>query len=179
MKMINLLPKKEKEILIQEQEKRLIIILGIVILAALLCLILVLFSIKIYLKGKIEIQKIILEHFEKELKSSKLKEIKEELKLINQTFLKLNSFYQKKVDFTKILEKISKTLPKETFLTNLSLDLSAEREVICNLSGFAKNREVLLEFKKNLEANFQKVYFSPASWLKPTNFNVNFLAIFE
>lgn len=46
------------------------------------------------------------------------------------------------------------------------------------LSGWAKSRQELFNFKKALEdeKNFKEVYFSPDSWVKPTdiNFSLNF-----
>ena len=103
----------------------------------------------------------------------------------NQTFSKLKSFYQNQTYLTEILEKISETLPEQVYLTNLSFifqlegEKNQEKQVIkVNLFGFSKTRDILLEFKKNLEVRetFKEIYFPPSNWIKATdiNFNITF-----
>jgi len=173
--MINLLPSNEKEELRQEEIFKLVLILGIVILAILTSLTLVLFSIKISLLTELETQKFYLEEKEKELKSPRLAGLEEKIKALNLTLAKLSSFYQGKTYLTEILEEISQTLPEKTYLT--SLNFNAEFSQF-SLSGFSPDRATLLQFKENLEREkkFTNIYFSPASWLEPKdiNFSVNF-----
>jgi len=177
--MLNLLPQKEKEELIQEESFKLILILGILILIFLICLSLILFSIGISIGGQLAIEKALLS--QKETEISHLRDLEKEIKNLNLTFSKLNSFYQKNPNFVKILEITSKTLPPGTYLTSFNFNLPAKDkkylgEVILN--GYSPTREILLEFKKNLEQEelFQEVYFPPANWVEPTdiNFTVNF-----
>jgi len=61
--MINLLSPKEKLVLIEEENQKLILILGTILFLALLCFALILLSIKIHISGELETQKIFLEHF--------------------------------------------------------------------------------------------------------------------
>lgn len=63
--MINLLPPEEKTILIQEERFKLILILGIVFLSALLSLILILFSVRIYISSQTDSENTIFEQEEK------------------------------------------------------------------------------------------------------------------
>jgi len=177
--MLNLLPQKEKEELIQEESFKLILILGILILIFLICLSLILFSIGISIGGQLAIEKALLS--QKETEISHLRDLEKEIKNLNLTFSKLDSFYQKNPNFVKILEITSKTLPPGTYLTSFNFNLPAKDkkylgEVILN--GYSPTREILLEFKKNLEQEelFQEVYFPPANWVEPTdiNFTVNF-----
>jgi Tfp pilus assembly protein PilN len=180
--MINLLPTLNKEELKQEEQWKLVMILGILVLAVLICFSLILFSIEIFISGEVETQKILLNQKEKELENPKIQTLKENLITLNQTFSQLDSFYQNQFSLTEILEKISQTLPAGTYLTNLSIVHQPEKEgkgkMNCSLSGFASSREILLEFKENLEKEerFQEIYFPPANWVKPTdiNFTVNF-----
>ena len=177
--MLNLLPQKEKEELIQEESFKLVLVLGILILIFLICLSLILFSIGISIGGQLAIEKALLS--QKETEISHLRDLEKEIKNLNLTFSKLNSFYQKNPNFVKILEITSKTLPPGTYLTSFNFNLPAKDkkylgEVILN--GYSPTREILLEFKKNLEQEelFQEVYFPPANWVEPTdiNFTVNF-----
>ena len=63
--MINLLPPEEKEKLSSKRGEKLIAILVITVLVFLICLILILSSIKIYITAEANSQKIILEQAEK------------------------------------------------------------------------------------------------------------------
>jgi len=177
--MINLLPQREREILTQEENWKLILILGIIFLTFLISLALILFSIQVYISGQIEAQKILFS--QKEVESSKVQDFQEKIKLTNLSFSKLNSFYQGVFNGSEILEKTSGALPPGTYLTNFTLStITGEEEYPAqiSLSGFSPNRETLLEFKKNLESQelFKEVYFPPSNWVEPINidFSVNF-----
>ncbi len=171
--MINLLPFQEKEILRQEEKHNLVLILGILFLIFLISSILILFSIKIFISGEIEIQRILLSAEEKRFKESQIQNLEEKINASNQTLSKLNLFYQNQLNLTETLEKISGTLPPGTYLTTLNLNLAQ-----ISLSGFSPTREILLEFKENLdkEGTFGEIYFPPSNWVKPIDidFSVNF-----
>lgn len=171
--MINLLPPEEKENLLREENWNLILILEILVLIFLICLALILFSVKISISGQLEVQKILLLQEEKKFEESQIQSLEEKITTSNQSLSKLNSFYQSQTNLTEILEKISETLPPETYLTDLNLSLAQ-----ISLSGFSPTREILLEFKKNLEEEqtFGEIYFPPSNWIKPTDidFLVNF-----
>lgn len=169
--MINLLPPKERENLIQEENWKLILILGFLFLSLLICLILILLSIQIYTSGKIQSQKAIIEIWEKEFKDPEAQNFREKITLINQNLSKLNSFYQSQINLIEILEKISGISLEGMYLTTLSYQKETFQ---ISLSGYAPNREVLVGFKKNLEKEFPDPYFSPQSWFKPSDFQVNF-----
>ena len=176
--MINLLPPEEKNILIQEERFKLILILGIVFLSALLSLILILFSIRIYISSQTDSEKIIFEQEEKKVKIAEFQELQEKITLANKNLSNLNSFYQNQVYFTEILERISGTLPPAAYLNNLSLKPLGGGILNCTLSGFTSTREILLDFKKNLETEktIKEIYFPPANWVesKDIDFNITF-----
>ncbi len=179
--MINLLPPKEKEFLEQEKIWRIILILGTLILISFLCFVLVLFSIKTYVRGEIELQKVLLAQEKLRLKALEIQRFQEEIASANQNLLKLESFYQTQFNLIDLLEKVSNTLPSGVSLTYLSIEpYSRERDYNFQvlLSGYAINREDLFEFKKNLEAekDFKEIYLPPSSWIKPTdiNFSIRF-----
>ena len=180
--MINLLPPEEKEKFLLEKKKRIIIILWALVLFFLVCLILILFSIKIYLRSQVESQRAFLIEAEKEFEQSEIQDLRKKISSVNLTLTKLNSFYQQKIYFSQILEKISQTLPSEAYLNNLSAVFSSDEEkgnVRVSLSGFVSTRETLFEFKKSLEkeSNFKEISFPPANWVEPTD--INFFTSFK
>jgi Tfp pilus assembly protein PilN len=179
MTTINLLPKREKELLVQEENWKLTLVLETIFFAALICLILILFSIKTYISGQAEAQKILLS--QKEIETPQMKELEEKIKTSNLLFSGLDSFYKEQPNLTGILEKLSQTIPQGTYLNDLNFVLltgESEKLAEISLSGFSPTREALLGFKKNLEeeASFGEIYFPPFCWLKANdiNFSVTF-----
>jgi len=164
--MINLLSATEKEKLLLERNKRMAIILWFLLLFFLACSILILFSIKIYIQSQVKSQQYLLTEIKKEKNQSEIEDFKEEINSINLSLTKLNSFYQDRIYLSDILEKISETLPKELYLTNLSLIFP-----YVSLSGFAPTTETLLEFRENLEKEpgFKEISFPRANWVDLTN----------
>lgn len=144
--MINLLPIIEKEKLLLEKNKRIAIILWVLVLFFLICSILILFSIKTYIQAQVKSQQYLLTEAKKEKNQSEIENLQEEINSINSSLTKLNSFYQNGIYLSDILEKISKTLPEKLYLTNLSIVFPS-----VSLFGFAPFTETLFEFKENLE----------------------------
>lgn len=179
--MINLLPPFQKEEISREKRWKLILILGILLLSFFIYFSLILFSIAIFIDGEADAQKILFKQREEEFKNSKIKTLEEEGRSINEKLFRLNSFYRNQVNITELLERISNTLPVGTYLTNLSFVPQTQKEeklITVNLSGFSPTREILLEFKKNLEKekDFKEINFSPHNWVEQTDidFSVNF-----
>jgi len=174
--MINLLPPEEKEILLKERQFREILILEVLIFLFFLLLILVLFSIKLELKGRIVFQKTILEQKQLVSESSKIKALEQKINSSNQTLSRLAAFYRDDFYLSDVFEEISKTIPPRMYLTNFSYN--REKKEI-SLSGFSPNRQILSEFKENLERSgwFHKIYFPASNWIKPAD--IDFFVSFE
>ncbi|MFH1462367.1 MAG: hypothetical protein ABIG08_01540 [bacterium] len=178
--MINLLPPKNKEEILEEENWKLVLILAVVFFISLFCFALILFSIKSFISGEAEAQKISLEQTEKEFQGSQIQSLNGKIVSANQALSQLDSFYQTQRDSSAILERISKTISPGLYLNTLSLNFQAKDEqgLGCSLSGFSPTREILLRFKENLEKEegFEGVNFPPTSWLEKTdiNFSVNF-----
>lgn len=178
--MVNLLPPKNKEELLKEENWKIALILGFNFLAALVCFSLILYLINIFIVGEVSSQKIIYEQKEKEFISPQMQDLEQGLILFNKTFLELDSFYEKGFKATKVFDELSEVIPSEVYLTSLSFNLksSNEKTVECALTGFSPSREDLLELKENLEEKpiFEEVYFPPSNWIKSTdiNFQVTF-----
>lgn len=170
--MINLLPLEQIEELKQEENLKQVLIWGILILFFLVSLFLILLSIKFFLSGNLEAQKIFL----KEKGSSLNLESEKEIKNLNELLLKMNSFYQEKIDLVPIIEEVSETLPSGIYLTNLNINPISKKEIEVSLSGFCPQRETLLGFITILKEKFSDVSFPPENLLKliDINFSINF-----
>jgi len=173
--MINLLPLEEKEEILQQENWKLLVILGIILLTFLVSLSLILFSIKIFISGEAEAQKIIFAQREKEFENPQIQGLRDNLLLFNKELLKLDSFYKNQSNLSQILEQISKTLPKGIYLNNLSIapQGGTTGEFKCSLSGFSPDRQTLLAFKGNLEQGkiFKNINFPAINWVKQTDIN--------
>jgi len=168
--MINLLPPEQKQVLLLEEKFKLVLILGIIVLAFLVSFVFILISIKIFLDAEMEIQKINFEQKEKELKVPALQDIENKITEANAAFSQLDSFYRGQRNSIVVFEKIFNALPSGIYLNNLSFN-SISSQIF--LLGFSPSREILLQLKENLEkeTSFSGVYFPPINWIEPVNIN--------
>lgn len=174
--MINLLPPSYRAELKQEENRKLILILGMLFLIFLISLTLILFSVKIYIQGQLESIKVLAGLEEKTLQTSEIQGLRDEINLTNKNLSKLNSFYKKQADSIGVLEKIFKTLPSEIHLTAFSWQKNNDQVTI---SGFSPSREVLFNFQKNLEGSkdFTEIKFPPQNWIKSAD--IDFYVTFK
>lgn len=180
--MINLLPPLEKDRVLLKNKRRLIMILWILVLFSIFCFISVLLSIKLYIHEQVNSQRIVFNTAETEFEESGAQSLQKEINSVNLKLDKLNNFYQNKVYITEILEKISTTLPKGLHLNDLSSSVFSPNDEFgfrVSISGFASDREVLFDFKENLEKDksFKEVYFPPINWVKPVD--IDFVVTFK
>lgn len=174
--MINLLPPKEKNIILMEERNKMIIIIWFLFFFFLMALLLILFSLESFMKGQVEYQKIALNGREILLEQSGIKEFQKDVTKSNKTIKELSGFYKNKIYFTEMIEKFFGILPERIYLNNFLIDVSDESFKF-TVSGFSPTREMLFDFKKNLEsADFNKVFFPQSNWIKAKNidFNINF-----
>jgi len=173
--MINLLPPSYQQELRQEENRRLILILGMLFLIFLISVTSILFSVKLYIQGKLESVNVLLDLEEKTLQTSEIQSFRERINSINQNLSKLNAFYEKQISSISILEKVFKTLPPEIYLTAFSWQKNTSQVII---SGFSPNREILFLFQKNLEESkeFSGIELPTQNWIKPVDidFRVTF-----
>ncbi|MDP2663908.1 MAG: hypothetical protein Q8P08_00410 [bacterium] len=181
--MINLLPPKNKEDLLQEKNWKQVTLLGFLAFFILVSFSLILATINIFLAGEVETQKILYQQRLKELESPRVQELKKGLVSFNQTLSRLDAFYEEKFNLSEVLEEISGTLPPGTYLTSLSIvpGKKGEQKISCSLSGFSPTRNILLKLKENLDKkdNIEEIYFPPSNWVqsKDVNFSVSFKLI--
>jgi len=174
--LINLLPPKEKTILIQERKFKEILITGSLLLFSLSLFGLILFLIKIDLQNQFLLNQALLENKKHDSEFSQIKKLEEEINSLNEISSKLDSFYENKYYLISIFETLSQIMPDNMYLTNFSYD--AQKAKI-SLSCFASTREVLSQFKADLEQeqNFKEFYFPASNWLKPND--IDFFVSFK
>jgi hypothetical protein len=178
--MINLLPLEDKQKLSLRNKEKLSVVLGIVALVSLVCLTLILLSIKFYILAKTDYQKNILEQAEKKYQTPEFISFNGIVQKYNTTLTQLNSFYKKEIYFNQALKIITDTpSPKGLYLTYFLLNRDKNGMVQVNVSGVSNTRENLLTFRKNIEAveEIKNSYFSPESWASPKD--VSFSLTFE
>lgn len=167
--MINLLPPEYKKELSEEEKLRMILLLGVVFFAVLISFSLILLSIRIYILGELDSEKILLS--QKELETLPIREMEKEIEIQNKKLLQLNYFYEKNFKITDFLEKIFQALPPKTYLTSLDLSIATEKEskfILVYLRGFSPDRATLLALRENLENLniFEEINFPASNWLK-------------
>lgn len=168
--MINLLPEKEKQILLIEKKRRVILILNILIFLFLLSLSLVLIAINSYVGGQVRAEQTVVEQVKKDFESSVMSGFPQEIDSANQIFSSLNNFYRKKLELAEVFEKIYNLLPENLYLRRFSYQRNTSQIII---SGFAKTRDDLLKFQENLQnsPDIDDVSFPPSVWLESENIN--------
>jgi len=180
--MINLLPQKEKYDFSLRKTNNLILVFGGVIIIFLICLILVLLSVKFYMLTEIDYQKFLLEDTKSYNQSPATKKIRSAIQNYNSIMPSVVSFYKKQVSFSDILGTISRTYkPSGLYFSNIYLKQSSDRKITANILGINNTRENLLSFQKSLEElkenkMIDNIYFSPDSWINQTDssFNLTF-----
>lgn len=170
--MINILPPKEKEIIRNEENKKIILIIGILVSLFLICLAFILTSIDVFISGRVEAEKIINEREEEESEVSEIRHFSEKIKSANKDFTDLNSFYKNQIKVVDLSSEIFETIPEGVYITLFSYQKEASR---ISIFGFSSNRESLLQLQNDLEKKekFKDVYFPPSTWIKSENINFN------
>ena len=171
--MLNLLPPQYKEELRQEENFRLVLVLGILIFAFFLCFSLLLVSLRIYLAGEIKAQRVLLESQKTSSRGDAV--LQRNIQELNRNMSSLSSFYKDQAMVSKILQHISDALPQGVYLTSLTFSPSGESLKI-SLSGFAPTVDDLLKLKRSIEQDpmFLNMNFPPANWVSPDiSFSLN------
>jgi hypothetical protein len=177
--MINLLPPKEKEALGLEIKKNLLITLAGEVLVFLICLILVLFSLKFYVLGEADSKGIFLEQYKKTYQTEDSLAVKRTIQNYNAELQQTSSFLSKESYFGDAIKTIAGIQkPRGLRFTGLALSRADGGGISVSVSGQAASREDLLAFKGSIEneKKIASIYFSPESWIKAVNadFSLNF-----
>lgn len=171
--MINLLPPQEKSELLMEKNKKLIVVLGCLILISLVYLSLILSALKYYILENITYQKTILESNEKKYQTKDFMDIKTQIQKYNASLGKVSNFYSKEIYLSNAIEEIT-LIPRPDGVVFDSITLSkkpTDTKIKVTISGTSKTRDNLLLFKNNIESNkkMENINFPPNNWIKPSD----------
>lgn len=172
--MINLLPPLEKKEISGMEILKLTLVLGLLAILFLLDISLILFSIKIYISGQADSQRLLVDLEKKEL--SRNQELQGTLNSVNQEVSKLASFYNKQFNTIEFLERLSKLTPDGVYLSSFSYQKSDSH---VSLLGYASTVADLVGFKDNLgqQKDFKDIRFPNSVWVETSN--INFDATFK
>ncbi len=169
--MINLLPPSLKQKLALEHQKNVVMILGFTILVPLICLTLLLLSIKTYISAEVNSQKIASEQAQKISQTPEFVKFGETIKNGNALLLQLKSFYKRQIYISNALHLISGiNRPENLYFTSLDLHQTQSLAFKVTIAGFSQSREDLLVFQKNIQQKkeIENLVFSPESWINPS-----------
>ena len=177
--MINLLPEKEKQALKERKKMTRILIWAGLLAAEAVLLLGLLFGVNYFLSAKTEALK------EKvSLKSAQVDNLKNSnfqtfIKRANANLRQADKFFKREILLSGVLEKLAVLTPSGIRVEELSFQKEFKKNkqgkwvayAMVHLSGVARTREILFDFKNKLEEEsaFQDVYFLPSSWVKPQN----------
>lgn len=173
--MINLIPPEQKKELLLQRNINLAYILGTIFVVSLLCLSLIFLFLKFYTLTYIVSQN----NSSPGNNIINIESIKKEIVAYNLQINNLNSFYNSKIYFSKMISSLlGQGLPKGIYITNIASEIK-NKKIESSVYGFAQTREDLTAFKNNIEANknITSPYFSPDSWTKSDN--INFYLTFQ
>lgn len=181
--MINLLPPKYKKELAQEKTLKLIIIWGFIFVFFLACLLLLLFSTKIFIGGESEVQKIILEQRENEFQNSQSGFLQKRKSDYGDLLSNVENFYKERYEFIGLVEEISSLVPEGVGVSGILLNLVEKKEdssANCRMFGVSLTQEKLINLRENLEKDerFEDIKIPLSNWLESENieFSVTFSA---
>jgi len=178
--MLNLLPTLYKKELKNEENFRLILILGILALSFLVSFFLLLLAIRIYIGGQIEAQNIIIETQQRD---SEQENPVSRIRGLNKTIADTSSFYENQAMLSGLLRQVTSALPLGVHVTSFhyspasSIGTDGQKIVgRITLSGVVPTTDDLLVLKKNLETDpmFSSPEIPPSAWKDPSAVNIKF-----
>lgn len=168
--MINLLPPQQVEELREKEKVKIIINILFFFLTFFIFLSLIFLAIRFYFLGVLSEKEILLKEREKLLDPDLEKEIKE----INETILKINSFLKNQPSFSSIIQDFVASCPSGIKLTNLDLSFDEKKGILITANGIAETRLIILQLIKTLKEKYQDVSYSPEILLKEKNVEFSF-----
>ena len=151
-------------------------------MVSLVCLILILLSLKFYILEDITYHQNILDSALKTYQTPDFLSFKGIIQKYNSQLIAIDNFYKKEVYLNQALKAVLDTdRPTGLYFTNISIEKNVENKALVALSGFSNSRDNLLIFKNSLEHSqkITNVYFPPDSWVKPVNVNFSITLEYE
>ena len=130
--------------------------------------------------SEVNTQQIVLEQTRKEYQTPDFLNFKDIIRHYNKYLTTLDAFYKKEFSMTQTLSTLTNIeRPQNLYFTNLSINKTEDQHTKATITGFAKSREDVLTFQKNIESVKEITHpiFSPQSWVQSQN--VTFYVTFE
>lgn len=175
--MINLLPPKEKQELLFLKNRNLAMVLGSVAVIFLVCLSLVLMSLKVYIMQKVDYEKRVLEGTQKKYETEESLQLLSSLKKYNANLSKINNFYKGAFYLSGyLIDILNVEKPKGVVFSDIILEqLREENKIKATIYGKSDSREELISFKESIDKNEQlkNVFIPPDNLIKPSEISFN------
>ncbi len=173
--MINLLPPEEKQNLAADQQRKIIFILGLVVMIFFSALVLVLVSVNITVATQLKGENILLQNKESALNQGQVQEIRKEITQANNKMSDLGNFYKNKVSMSGFLSRLSGIFPKEIYLKSISINplSSGPKDFQVIISGHATSIENVIDLNNKLksETGFSQITFPQDTWFEKQDFD--------
>jgi Tfp pilus assembly protein PilN len=144
--MINLLPSEFKEELQKQERTNLVVILGTLVFLFTLSLSMLVFTISIYLQGRVQVYEIMTEAQKKDESGQEF--ARREIRSLNFETGNVAAIQNTRVVVSRIVEKLSSDLPRDFYLNAFTYGDSK-----VTISGFAPTRAVLIEFRDAIQSD--------------------------
>ncbi len=172
-KKINLLPPARQIKLRLEEKFRMLATIELVFLAVLASFCFLLALVALFYREQVRAADDLLIEKEDQAAIFSVEEIEKKIAAGNKLVAMIGGFAAGQAKVTKAAARVEAALPPGVYLTRL-VYFSGKM----NLEGYAPNRDMLAEFKRNLESQpgFSNLVFPADNWLAGENidFNVNF-----
>ena len=173
--MINLLPEKQKEELLFQKNRNLVVVLGSMAIIVLVCLALILLSLKFYILQIARSEESTLDETRSQYQTKDFLDLTTSLKKYNAELSRADNFYKRQVYMSNGLKTIV-TVERPIGIIFNSVDLQNGQSgdgIQANIHGQSDTRENLITFKTNMEKQkgITNVYISPDDLIKPANIN--------
>lgn len=153
-------------------------ILGISCTASFIALSLMLFALQSYFKEEIRSQELLIISFKQEsgIQDSVLNELTKQ----NATISNLDKFYKEQILPSDALERISKHVPEDIFLTAVLFSPKETGKANLVLRGHASTRESLLRLRESLSQDelFEDIQFPLSNFATPKEINFSTSLLF-
>lgn len=179
IKMINLLPPEEKNILFRKRTEKLVAVLSFVVLIPMLCLIILLIAVKFYVLSEVAHQTEIIQEKKNRHLGSDSAALSEAISDYNNLLSRTENFYKDRLYVSQALKTIlDANRPEGVYFKRISAKREGSGKMSVEISGDSRDRDSLLLFKKNIEGQsaISDVSLSPSSLVKQrdVNFTINF-----
>ncbi len=176
--MINLLPDRVKKQLLDVGNGGVLVVLLFVFTTALVCFALMLGILRVYMAVQVLSQESRIALLE--VRFSQDNPALAEIQAFNEKLSQVSRFVKSFRPVSPILEVLGSLLPPGAYFTSFDYDPPGVRieggvaqpvNARIQVSGFAKNREILFMFRENLQKHplFSELSFPPSNWVQPAD----------